>query len=225
MPLLPQKITKDHPLVQYELGEGHNFTYLLLDWSSVPRRAAIIDPQLTITSILDQLKENRFELGSVFLSHGHSDHTSGLKTLLREFPDISIHLHAADAHFLSKLHSIKMQDEEVLSIGSLQLKILHTPGHTAGSCCFLLQGANAMPKDYLFTGDTVFIGNCGRTDLPSGSNAELFASLQRLRKLPAQTVILPGHRYSPEFESTLAQEIASSPPFLCKNLTEFEALP
>ncbi|HCM39263.1 MAG: hypothetical protein A2070_14040 [Bdellovibrionales bacterium GWC1_52_8] len=221
MRLIAQDLTEDHPVAQFELGAGHNFTYLILDWDSLPRRAAMMDPQNGLAKLLAALQENGFELTSVFLTHGHSDHTAGVQELLGAFPRLQIHLHPGDASFISDLSDanwVQIKDGQVLEVGSLKVKVLHTPGHSAGSCCFYL-------TPFLFTGDTVFIGNCGRTDLPTGSNSALFGSLQRLRKLPSETIILPGHHYSPEFASTLESELASSPPFLCRSLEEFEKLP
>ena len=104
---------------------------------------------------------------------------------------------------------------------------IHTPGHSAGELCYRLEATDLKGelRTYLFTGDTLFIRDCGRTDLETGSNAQMFESLQRLKKFPPDTVILPGHHYVRECASTLSREMETSPPLRCASIQELEALP
>src|SRR5262249_45381168 len=116
-----------------------------------------------------------------------------------------------------------IKNEDLLLLGKTKVKALHTPGHSAGECSYLVTSDGHPP--YLLTGDTLFIRDCGRTDLPTDSNEEMFESLQKIRSLPPQTIILPGHHYQKETASTLATELETSPPFQCKNVSDLASLP
>ena len=214
----------NHPVAQFEIGNYKNFVYLILDWDQ--KKAAIIDPQSDLSEPLSVIQKHGFKLESILLTHTHSDHTAGVPQLLREHSDIKVYVHCQDTHRLP-LHlfgpgqQTLVTHDQTIQIGDLRVKVLHTPGHSAGECCYFLE---AEPP-YLFTGDTIFIRDCGRTDLESGSNEEMFKSLQRVRALPKETIILPGHHYKPECSSTLGKEIQESPPFQCKTVKELAALP
>jgi hydroxyacylglutathione hydrolase len=219
--------TGSHPgesIAQFEIGPHRNFVYLILDWSN--RKAALVDPQKGLTAPLDVLKKEGFNLQMILLTHTHSDHTAGLSLLIQQFPGITIAVHEQEAHRLTPtIRSTTplrwLQEGESLNVGEIPLRVLHTPGHSAGACCFLV----ATEPPALLTGDTVFIRDCGRTDLDSGSNEEMFQSLQKIRKLPPETIIFPGHHYAPEWSSTLEKELQESPPFQCKTPKELEELP
>jgi hydroxyacylglutathione hydrolase len=231
-PGLPSHLTEDHAVgtiekesvAQFEIGSHKNFVYLILNWET--KNAAIVDPQHDLSLPLDSIQKYGFTLSAILLTHSHSDHTAGVLELTRLYPQIPIFIHRDELHRLS--HSIMnygnirlIRDGEVIEIGSYRVKVLHTPGHSSGECCFFLPAQ----RNYLFTGDTVFIQDCGRTDLPSGNNQEMFQSLQRLKKLPPDSIILPGHHYRMPCASTLEKEMTDSPPFQCKSVAELEALP
>jgi glyoxylase-like metal-dependent hydrolase (beta-lactamase superfamily II) len=212
-------------VAQFELGTARNFVYLVLDWAA--RRAAIVDPQRDLAPPLEALERHGFGLESVLLTHTHHDHVAGVPELARRFPSLPILVHEGDRHRLRErdLPALRgIADGERLRVGGLELEVLHTPGHSAGECCFFLP-AGAKEPPFLLTGDTVFIRDCGRTDLETGSNAELFASLQRIKRLPPETVILPGHHYQRECASTLERELRESPPFRCRSVEELASLP
>jgi glyoxylase-like metal-dependent hydrolase (beta-lactamase superfamily II) len=212
----------DFPVAQFEIGSHRNFVYLILDWAS--RQAAWVDPQSDLTEPLAFLTKHRFTLSSVILTHTHFDHIAGVAELLHRFPDIPLHVHSGDSHRLAKPAVARMRpvgDGELLSVGKLSLKAMHTPGHSAGECSYLLQTS----PPFLFTGDTVFIRDCGRTDFEDGSNDQMFASLQRIKKLPPETVLLVGHHYQPECATTLGRELVESAPFRCNNVAELASLP
>jgi hydroxyacylglutathione hydrolase len=217
-------LVSNEPIAQYELGNYRNFVYLILDWEL--RKAALVDPQADLTAPLAQLRENRFELSAVLITHTHHDHVAGIPELARRFPDLRYHVHRQDAHRLSHWPDlsdriVEAQENSPIQIGNLSIQALHTPGHSAGECSYLFESGRA----YLLTGDTIFIRDCGRTDLESGSNAQMFATIQRIKALSPGTIFLPGHHYVPECATTLAAELASSPPFKCRTVEELAALP
>ncbi|MEO7163117.1 MAG: MBL fold metallo-hydrolase, partial [Bdellovibrionia bacterium] len=175
---------------------------------------------------LSCLKRNGFELTHIFLTHTHFDHIAGVPQLVKSHPHVPIVVHRDDLHrldhFVMNSGKIKpVKDGEVVSVGQFQIQALHTPGHSEGECCYLLP----TNPPYLFTGDTLFIRDCGRTDLPTGSNEKMFQSLQKLKKLDPNSVILPGHHYQDECTSTLAMELKVSPPLQCKSVEELASLP
>lgn len=212
------------PIAQFEIGDYQNFVYLILDWNT--KKAGIVDPQLDLSGPRDCLKRHSFELVSILLTHTHFDHIAGVPQLIQSYPDVPVCVHSKDSHRLNKkiLETGKLKllnDEEWISIGELRIQAIHTPGHSAGEISYFIK--NNPP--YLFTGDTVFIRDCGRTDFETGSNAEMFHSLQRIRSLPPESIILPGHHYREECASTLEKELRESPPFQCKSVEELASLP
>ncbi|MGK5086083.1 MBL fold metallo-hydrolase [Bdellovibrionota bacterium FG-2] len=215
-----QGIVRDKSIAQYELGSLRNFVYLILDWSTL--QAAVVDPGQDLSTILSDLARYGFTLTTILLTHGHFDHIGGVLPLCEKFPEIQVIGHA---HELSSVRDIKTSREVVdlqkIQIGNLHLTAHHTPGHTAGGMCFEVHSS----PPYLITGDTVFIGDCGRTDLESGSSAQMFESIEKLRKLPGGSVILPGHHYAQACTSTLEHEIKHSKVFQCKSVKELEELP
>lgn len=180
--------------------------YLLADETS--GAAAVIDPGDDVTETLLRLcTDNGWTLRAVFLTHGHFDHIGGVAALQKAIPDLPVWLHPGDAN-----NSVPMQntaalshvrlwrDGDVTPLGSLQVEVLSTPGHTKGSVCLRCQ-------DALFTGDTLFASSCGRTDLPGGSYEEMMASLRRLGQLEGDYRVFPGH----EGFTTLERERQTNP--------------
>lgn len=210
-------------VAQFELGSWKNFVYLLLDEPS--KKAALVDPQEDIDTPLRALEGAGYQLERVLVTHTHQDHVAGLPKLLQRRPDLPVHLHADDLHRLKKAERAAVQpveDGQELRVGGLRVISHHTPGHSAGHVCWEVPD---LDPPLLLGGDCVFIRDCGRTDFEDGDDAAMFASLQRLKKLPGATVLLPGHHYKPEVASTLAQELETSPPFRCKTVEELKALP
>ena len=167
-------------------------------------RAAVIDPGDEAGRIRRVLEEEKVEVEYILLTHGHYDHTSGVPELHRALPDAKIYIHQADANGAgSKLFPLAGQvdgllfyDEgDTLTLGSLTIQVLHTPGHSPGSVSLLV-------GDTLFSGDTLFCSSMGRTDLPGGSYEQIMASLKKLGQLKGNLKVLPGH----EWASTLDRE-------------------
>jgi len=219
----PQGLIIGEPVAQFEIGDYKNFVYLILDW--VTHEAAIVDPQFNLSIPLRLLQDHGFKLSAILLTHSHHDHVAGVPELIRKFPLIPIYLHKDDSFRLENLlgsecfHFIKDQDQ--LKIGNIVVTAFHTPGHSAGEISYLFTSS----RSYLLTGDTIFIRDCGRTDFPTGSNEEMFSSIQKIKELPIETIFLPGHHYALECATTLEIELNESPPFRCKNVEELKALP
>lgn len=162
---------------------------------------ALIDPGAQPQKITDTLAERSLRLGAILLTHAHFDHTGALRSLHESFPDVPIYVSAQDTDEMTNMshgnlvYTETFLDGDEISVGPMLFHVLATPGHTLGSSCFVC-------GDVLFSGDTLFAGCCGRTDLPGGSQAQMMASLKRLGSLPGDYRVLPGHGE----ESTLEQE-------------------
>ncbi len=186
---------------QMELGPMQNFVYLVGD--PVARQCVVVDPAWEIDTILDTARADDMTIVGALVTHTHQDHVGGsleswgmpgripgVEDLLAKIP-AKVYVHKAEREFLPGFGSdlVKVDNHDTLSVGRLSLTFLHTPGHTPGSQCFLVDGR-------LVSGDTLFIGACGRTDLPGGDPREMYYSLtQRLAALPDDTILLPGHNY------------------------------
>lgn len=154
------------------------------------KSAVVIDPSDEAALVLARLEALGLELRAILLTHGHFDHCGDVKRLLAR-KEAPVWCHPADRELPSWLtHGLPaaepLCDGQSLDFDGLRFTVLHTPGHTPGSVCFLL-------GERIFTGDTLFAGSCGRTDLPGGSWAQMRASLRRLAALEGEYEICPGH--------------------------------
>lgn len=217
-----QGFTPGETIAQYELGTMRNFVYLILDFPS--KRAAVVDPQKDIDTPLRDLEANGFTLEACLLTHSHHDHVAGVVPLLERHPELPIYMHAADTFRLKKIPQRNLrtvEDGATLRVGGIEISVIHSPGHSAGEVCYHVRSGDG----YLLSGDTLFIRDCGRTDLETGSNEEMFSTLQKLKKLPDSIVLLPGHHYASETASRLGDEKRRSPPLLARSVEELENLP
>lgn len=167
-------------------------------------RAAVIDPGDEAGRILAQLESDGVQTDYILLTHGHYDHTTAVPQLAQALPGARIYIHRADAKGAgSRLFPLADQVEELshydegdtLELAGLAIRVLHTPGHSLGSVVLRVENV-------LFTGDTLFAGSCGRTDLPGGSYEQILDSLARLAGLEGDFHVLPGH----DVASTLDRE-------------------
>ncbi|MGH7323663.1 MAG: MBL fold metallo-hydrolase [Candidatus Rokuibacteriota bacterium] len=211
---------------QMELGPMQNFVYLLGDPQT--RECVAVDPAWEIDTIVATAQADGYTIKGALVTHTHQDHVGGslaswgmpgripgVEELLAKVP-ARVYVHKAEREFLSGFGSdlAKVDNHDTLQIGRLTLTFLHTPGHTPGSQCFLVDGQ-------LVSGDTLFIGSCGRTDLPGSDPSEMYYSLtQRLAALPDDTVLLPGHNYGGP-ASTLGREKQQNPFMRFASLGEF----
>ena len=168
------------------------------------KRAAVIDPGDEAGRILSVLREMDSQVDYILLTHGHYDHTTAVPELHEALPDAKIYIHKADANgtgsrifpLAGQVKDLLFYDEgDALPLGALTVEVLHTPGHSKGSVTLKV-------RDVLFTGDTLFAGDCGRTDLPGGRYEEILVSLGRLGRLEGNFHVCPGH----EQTSTMDRE-------------------
>lgn len=165
--------------------------YILEDGGKI----AIIDPGDEAERILSILSRLDSRVEYILLTHGHYDHTTAVPELHRALPEARIYIHQADANgagsrlfpLAGQVDDLLLYDEgDTLPLGNLTVEVLHTPGHSLGS-------VTLKARDVLFTGDTLFAGDCGRTDLRGGSYEQILASLGRLGRLEGNFHICPGH--------------------------------
>ncbi|HEV8585128.1 MAG TPA: MBL fold metallo-hydrolase [Methylomirabilota bacterium] len=213
-------------LKQMELGPMQNFVYLVGD--PVTRECVVVDPAWEIDTIVDTAEADGMRLTGALVTHTHQDHVGGslaswnmpgripgVEELLARVP-LKVYVHKAEREFLPGLGGdlVKVDNHDTLTLGRHTLRFLHTPGHTPGSQCFLVDGR-------LVSGDTLFIGSCGRTDLPGSDPSEMYASLtQRLGALPDDTVLFPGHNYGGP-SSTIGDEKRGNPFMRFASLGDF----
>jgi len=203
-------------LKQMELGPMQNFVYLVGD--PVARECVVVDPAWEIDAIVDRAAADGMTITGALVTHTHQDHVGGSLAswgMPGRVPGVEellgrvrakVYVHKAEREFLTGFGSdlVKVDNHDTLRVGRLTLTFLHTPGHTPGSQCFLVDGR-------LVSGDTLFIGSCGRTDLPGSDPSEMYYSLtQRLGALPDEIVLLPGHNYG-GLASTLGAERRENP--------------
>ena len=201
-------------LKQLELGPMQNFVYLIGDPTT--REAVVVDPGWEVPTILNVLEQDGYRLTKVVVTHTHFDHVIGLPELLKAV-DVPVCVHEEEAAHLSlERKTVKpLRGGEVVEVGQVPITLIHTPGHTPGSQCLLVQGK-------LLSGDTLFIGGCGRCDLPGGNPTQLFESLtKRLRALDDQTVLYPGHHYAATPTAPLGDEKRTNPFLRLTTLQEF----
>ena len=199
---------------QLELGPMQNFVYLIGDPKT--REAAVVDPGWEAPVILQTLNEDGYRLTKVFVTHHHFDHVRAVEELLKA-ADVPVHVHRDDAPHLEVPRSSLKRAEggQQIAVGGLEVTLIHTPGHTAGSQCLLLNGK-------LLSGDTLFIGSCGRCDLPDSSPEQLYESLSTtLRPLDDHTVLCPGHNYAAAPTAVLGAEKQHNPFLAARTKQEF----
>jgi len=178
-----------------------NFVYLIGDRRT--RECMVVDPAYAIADILEIVDQDEMKLTGVLATHYHPDHVGGSMMGMKiqgvadllETCQIPIHINKHETKWvvrttgLNEIDLVQHEGGDKVSVGDISITFVHTPGHTPGSQCFLVE-------QRLVAGDTLFLDGCGRTDLPGGNPGDLYTSLQTLASLPATTIVCPGHQYS-----------------------------
>ncbi len=179
----------------------------------------LIDPAVCPPELVDHIKSKGLDLKAILLTHGHFDHIMGINDFLAEFP-VPVYAHEDEKTLLEDASmnasanygrgytfsgAEYLQDGQRLTLAGMNINVIHTPGHTAGGCCYYISEENV-----LFSGDTLFHTSIGRTDLPTGSSSQLTHSIrERLMCLPGETTVYPGHMS----ETSIAFEEMNNPYF------------
>ncbi len=204
-----------------------NFVYLIGDADR--REAMVVDPAWDVGGILDQLKRDDMKLSGALVTHYHPDHIGGhlfghdiqgLSELIASAP-VPVYVDANEAEGVRQITGLSASDLRVvhggdsISVGEVPVRFLHTPGHTPGSQCFLVN------EDRLVSGDTLFIGACGRVDLPGGDPEAMYRSLSQLAQLGDEVVLFPGHDYGDRPSKAMGQEKRTNRYLNASSLQEF----
>ncbi len=224
--------TSDLYFHQIPVGQMANLSYLV--GSKSTREALLVDPAWSVDALLDRAEADGVKVVGALVTHYHQDHVGGsvfgmeiegLPRLLARQP-VPIHVNAREADGLisvtgvSESDLVRRESGDVIELGELRVRLLHTPGHTPGSQCFLVEEADR--PGALVSGDTLFLGSCGRVDLPGAKPEDMYRSLnQILRALPDETLLYPGHLYSEEPSSTMGEQKRSNPFLRVANLEQF----
>ncbi len=205
-------------LQQIEIGPMMNFVYLI--GCRETQEAAAVDPAWDAQAIIKKAKASNLKIKHILLTHGHPDHVNAMERLL-EATDARVYIHTDEVDYMrdaalsfgmstefmeyrpSSLQ--RVSDGYRIPVGKLTVECLHTPGHTPGSQCFLVEGC-------LFSGDTLFVDACGRVDMPGGEPEQMWWSLNhKLRALPDSILIYPGHDYGGSPTSTIGDQKKTNP--------------
>ena len=206
-----------------------NFAYLIGD--RVTGDAVVVDPAYAANDLVDSLESDGMRLAGVLVTHHHPDHVGGtmmgftLKGLaeLMERQSVPIHVNTHEAQWVSRITGIPRSDltahehGDKVAVGDVEIELLHTPGHTPGSQCFLLEGR-------LVAGDTLFLDGCGRTDFPGGNVDDMFRSLQQLAGLAGDPTVYPGHWYSTDPSASLSDVRRNNYVYRASNLEQWRML-
>ncbi|MDH5307059.1 MAG: MBL fold metallo-hydrolase [Myxococcales bacterium] len=217
---------------QLPVGEMANFAYLI--GSRAKREALLVDPAWSVDALLDAAEADGMRVTGALVTHYHQDHVGGslfgvqiegIDRLMACAP-VPIYVNENEAEGLRKVTGASESDlrrvrgGDVLELGALRIRLLHTPGHTPGSHCFLVEEAGAPAR--LVSGDTLFLASCGRVDLPGSDPEAMYRSLtETLKRLPDDTLLYPGHFYSRAAFDTLGNEKRNNPFLRMASLDQF----
>jgi glyoxylase-like metal-dependent hydrolase (beta-lactamase superfamily II) len=218
---------------QVPVGEMANFAYLI--GSRQARECLLVDPAWSVDALLDQAAADGMRITGALVTHYHQDHVGGrifgmeiegLARLMERAP-VPVHVHAREADGVRKITGLSATDlarhegGDAIELGGVRVRLLHTPGHTPGSQCFLVEEPGAPGR--LVSGDTLFLGSCGRVDLPGSDPSAMYDSLKALARLPEETLLYPGHFYASEPSSTLGEQKRTNPYLRVARLEDFLA--
>ncbi len=207
---------RDHARIHPIAGQMMNFAYLV--GCRKTGQCLAVDPSWDPRGIVDIAKENRLQVVGSVATHCHPDHVGGQMggmdiAGVRELTELTngvVHVHKLEAGFLSAITGVPEEklvlheDDDLIELGELSIRVLHTPGHSPGHICLLVE-------NHLITGDLLFVGACGRIDLPGAEPKKMFTSLKRVASLPEDTIVYPGHHYGSDITSTIGDEKRTNP--------------
>ncbi len=207
-----------------------NFVYAVGDRET--GEAFLVDPAYRVRELLDLLESDGMRCAGVLATHYHFDHVGGTAmgwevegiAALLEQVQVPVHVQRAELPWVTRATGVSQSEltphdsGDVVSVGEVTVELVHTPGHTPGSQCFLVDAK-------LVSGDTLFLQGCGRTDLPGGDAEALYESLtQRLAKVPDDTLVYPGHRYSDESSATMGETRQTNVCYRPRSVEEWTAM-
>jgi hydroxyacylglutathione hydrolase len=211
---------------QLEIGPMQNYVYLI--GSTETRKVAVVDAAWEIDTLLKVAAQDEMEITHAFVTHTHPDHVGGGfagmeiagVTELLEKCKAKVVVHKTESEFLKGLSLsdlMKTDHGDKIVVGGVEIQLLHTPGHTPGSQCFLVDGR-------VVSGDTMFIDACGRVDFPGGNAEQMYYSLtQKLMALPDNTILFPGHNYAAKPHATIGEQKKTNPYLRFGSLKQFLA--
>ena len=205
---------KSYTIKTFEVGPMLNLIYLIID--NETKLTAIVDPAWDLTEVYKYIDNNDLILHKILLTHSHHDHVNAIDKILKTY-DIPVHINDKEKSFWGKTYDnfVVNRGGDIIKLGCLDIKSIHSPGHTPGSTCYHLD-------KNLIAGDTLFVFGCGRCDLHGGNPEEMFTTLSHIKSsLDKNTIILPGHNYSIKKESTLNEELKGNPFFHFTQLDRF----
>jgi glyoxylase-like metal-dependent hydrolase (beta-lactamase superfamily II) len=222
--LAGRDFARDDPIAQQMV----NFVYAIGDREQ--GQAVLVDPAYGVRELVDVVKADGLELTGALATHWHPDHVGGdlmgygiegVRELLELDDAVPVHVQREEAWGVKRVTGASDSDlvqhdsGDIVHVGDIPITLVHTPGHTPGSQCFLVEGM-------LVAGDTLFLEGCGRTDLPGGDATAMYESLtQRLAHVPDDTVLYPGHLYSPEPSATMGDTRAHNYVFRPRTLDQW----
>ena len=202
---------------QFALGPWDNFIYFIGDRPS--RKVAVVDPAWHAPTLLAEAERLDVEIAALLCTHSHFDHVNMVDELLQTL-DVPVHMLKPEVEFSGFRceNLVASSPGDVVRIGeATELTMMHTPGHTPGSCCYRL-------RDSIVTGDTLFVNGCGRCDFVGGDPQLMYATLRSLvDKLPADTIMYPGHDYGPTTRATLDAQLKENPYLQHRTVADFVA--
>ena len=217
---------------QLPVGQMANLAYLI--GSLTTREALVVDPAWSVDALLDRAERDGMNVTGALVTHYHQDHVGGeifgmkiegiARLLERSAMPIYVNEHEAEGTRritgASKSDLVSKSGGDVIELGPVKVRLLHTPGHTPGSQCFLVEEEGQPGR--LVSGDTLFLGSCGRVDLPGSDPEEMYRSLnEKLKRLPDETLLYPGHLYSAEPSGRLGDEKRTNPFLRVTGLDQF----
>lgn len=197
-------------IIQMKVGNLENFTYFIIDEKS--KISAVIDPGFDSDYILDEAKKEGVGINKILLTHGHFDHTMEAEKIATETGATTYIGEFENYETFQKL--VRVSDKNIITLGNIEIECIFAPGHSPGGVIYKIE-------NNLFTGDTLFVEGCGRTDLPGGDSQKMYETLSKIKKFPKDFVVYPGHDYGSKKKSTIGYELENNRYFKISDHYEF----